>query len=79
MLFDTTVTLPIGLIERYADVLGSERLLFGTDMYLNRLWAFQRPPVLDNILVSEHLSQADKDNILWANAQRLFAGRAVAA
>jgi predicted TIM-barrel fold metal-dependent hydrolase len=79
VLFDTTVTLPIGPLERYAAAVGSERLLFGTDMYLNPMWAFQRPPVLDNILNSKQLSQTDKDNILWANAQRLFARLAVAA
>jgi predicted TIM-barrel fold metal-dependent hydrolase len=72
LLFDTTVTLPIGPIERYVDIVGSQRLLFGTDMYLNQRWAFQRPPVLEDILQSERLTQDDKDNMLWANAHRLL-------
>ncbi len=79
LLFDTTVTLPIGPIDRYVELLGSRRLLFGTDMYLNRLWAFQRPPVLDDILRSAALGDDDRANILWRNAQRVFARLAVAA
>ncbi|MBO0883881.1 MAG: amidohydrolase family protein, partial [Mycobacterium sp.] len=71
LLFDTTVTLPIGPIARYVEIIGSERLLFGTDMYLNPMWSFERPPVLVDILQSR-LSQQDRDNILWANAQRVF-------
>jgi predicted TIM-barrel fold metal-dependent hydrolase len=72
LLFDTTETLPIGPIERYVDILGSERLLFGTDMYLNTLWAHRKPPVLDDVLHAQRLSATDRDNILWANAQRVF-------
>ena len=75
LLFDTTETLPIGSIERYVEILGSERLLFGTDMYLNNLWAHRRPPVLEDILDGQRLTSRDRNNILWANAQRLF-GRA---
>ena len=79
LLFDTTVSLPIGPIDRYVAILGSERLLFGTDMYLNRLWSGQRAPVLDDILESDQLSEADRDNIVWRNAQRVFSRLAVPA
>src|SRR5207247_8829951 len=50
VLFDTTMTLPIGPIERFVDVVGSDRVVFGTDMYLDAIWAFERPPVLANVL-----------------------------
>jgi len=72
LVFDTTVTLPIGPIERYVGIVGAERLVFGTDMYANPTWASTTPPVLDNILRSEHLSDQDKRRIVWDNAARLF-------
>ena len=79
LLFDTTVTLPIGPIDRYVESLGSERLLFGTDMYLNQLWSGRRAPVLDDILESDQLSDDDRDNILWRNAHQVFSRLVVAA
>lgn len=72
LLFDTTITLPIGRIETYVEVLGAQRLLFGTDMYANPQWMFDRPPVLDQIVNSTSLSEADKRLILWENAAHLF-------
>ena len=46
--------------------MGSEKILFGTDTYS---FAFQ----FGRIALSD-LSLADKENILWKNATRLFSG-----
>jgi predicted TIM-barrel fold metal-dependent hydrolase len=74
LLFDTTVTLPLAPLERYVEILGSQRLLFGTGMHLNPRWTASRSAVLDELLESSALGESDRDNILWANAARIFGG-----
>ena len=54
------------IIEYAVNRIGSEKILFGTDMYS---FAFQ----FGRIALSE-LSMQDKENILWKNAVKLFPG-----
>lgn len=71
--FETSLAWPMGQpILEYAELFGSERLLFGTDMHFNpkRLWI--HPTGLSDILQSERLTDVDRHNILWGNAERLF-------
>jgi predicted TIM-barrel fold metal-dependent hydrolase len=71
LMLDTSHLLPTGpVIEDYAELIGSERLIFGTDVYSPRQRHF--PGVLVDIIESERLSEQDKENILWRNAERLF-------
>jgi predicted TIM-barrel fold metal-dependent hydrolase len=70
--FDTTVTVPIGPIELYVNVVGAERVVFGTDMYANPRWGHARPPVLEAIVGSDTLTDKEKELLLWGNAERLF-------
>jgi predicted TIM-barrel fold metal-dependent hydrolase len=72
LVFDTTVTLPIGPIDAYVEIVGAERVVFGTDMYANPLWTAPEPLVLRMIVDSEALSESEKQLILWDNAARLF-------
>ena len=72
VLFDTAVCFPLmRLIERFVARFGSERLLFGTDLYLDPP-AYHTPHVLNEVLGAPDLSGDDKHNILWGNAARLF-------
>ncbi|HEY2596793.1 MAG TPA: amidohydrolase family protein [Chloroflexota bacterium] len=68
LLFDTTVSVPMGPIEAYVDTLGASRILFGTDLGTQPA----RAPMLEEIVESGRLSDADKGLILWGNAARLF-------
>lgn len=72
LLFDTTVSVPIGSIETYIETVGASRILFGTDLGATPSSASARPPMLDEILGSARLSDADKRLMLWDNAARLF-------
>jgi len=60
-----------GIIERYVNSVGSERLLFGTDMP----WADVRYHVT-NVLNSD-ITSKDKKNIFGLNASRLFSIKAI--
>jgi predicted TIM-barrel fold metal-dependent hydrolase len=73
VMLDTSFVRPIGRqIEALAAALGAERLIFGTDMvpYASAIYRVQ-PGLLD-IVESERLSEDDKRNIFWGNAERLF-------
>lgn len=59
------------LIEEFVEQIGSTRILFGSDLYLNPL-TYEVPYVLLGIRESRLLLEKDKENILWNNAHRLF-------
>lgn len=72
VLLETAAAFPLGrIIEEFVASLGSERLLFGTDLYLNPPM-YHYPHVLYEILQAPTLTDEDKQNIFWNNAQRLF-------
>jgi predicted TIM-barrel fold metal-dependent hydrolase len=72
LLFDTAFAVPIGrAIEEFVDRFGSERLLFGTDMYLSPP-VYVYPHVLREILDAPTLTDAHRRDIFWNNAERLF-------
>jgi uncharacterized protein len=72
LLFDTAFAVPIGrAIEEFVNRFGSERLLFGTDMYLSPpLYVY--PHVLREVLDAPGLTDAHRRDIFWNNAERLF-------
>ena len=73
VLLETSLAFPMGQnIVAFAELLGSERLLFGTDMHFEprRIWRY--PPGLQEILESDRLADTDRENILWRNAARVF-------
>jgi predicted TIM-barrel fold metal-dependent hydrolase len=72
VLLETGVTFPLGrIIEEAVVNLGSERLLFGTDLYLAPLM-YLYPDVMHQILEAPTLTDQDKQNIFWNNASKLF-------
>ena len=72
VLLETGVTFPLGrIIEEVVADIGSERVLFGTDLYLApQMYLY--PDVLYQILEAPTLREQDKQNILWNNTKRLF-------
>jgi uncharacterized protein len=70
LMFDTSLAHGFDLIEQFARVHGSERVVFGTDLYS---WPLGRriSPLLTDIHESG-LDDAAKRNILAGNARRLF-------
>jgi predicted TIM-barrel fold metal-dependent hydrolase len=70
LVFDTSLAHGFDLIEQFARVHGSERVVFGTDLYS---WPLGRriSPLLSDIYQSG-LDDAAKGNILAGNARRLF-------
>jgi predicted TIM-barrel fold metal-dependent hydrolase len=69
---ETGITFPLGrIIEEVVANIGSERVLFGTDLYVAPLM-YLHPDVLYQILDAPTLTDQDKHNIFWNNAQRLF-------
>jgi uncharacterized protein len=70
LVFDTSLAHGFDLIEQFARVHGSERVVFGTDLYS---WPLGRriSPLLSDIHESG-LDDAAKRNILAGNARRLF-------
>lgn len=72
LLVETACVFPLGrLIEQFVAECGSERVLFGTDLYLNPPM-YNHPHVLYEILEAPTLSEQDKRNIFYENARRLF-------
>ena len=59
------------LLEEFIDHIGSERILFGSDLYLNPL-TYEVPYVLLGIRESRNIADRDKENILWNNGRRIF-------
>jgi hypothetical protein len=73
ILFETAIVYPLGrIIEEFVAQLGSERLIFGTDLYLYPQVSYHHPHVLYEILEAPALTDRDKQNIFWNNAQKLF-------
>jgi predicted TIM-barrel fold metal-dependent hydrolase len=72
LLFDTAFTVPVGRsIEEFVRRFGSERLLFGTDLYLSPpLYIY--PHILREILDAPTLTDEHRRDIFWNNAERLF-------
>jgi hypothetical protein len=71
LLFDTALNFPVASsIEEFVRRFGSERLLFGTDMYPAHMYVY--PHVLREVLDAPSLSDDDRRNIFWNNAARLF-------
>lgn len=71
ILFETAALFPLGrLIEEFVATLGSERIIYGSDLYLDPLM-YNVPHVLHEIRAAE-ISPQDRENILWNNAVRLF-------
>jgi len=71
ILFDTALAFaPHWLIERFIESLGSERLLFGSDLHSPPL-SFNICTVLEDIRRA-NISEQDKNNILGGNLKRLF-------
>ena len=58
----------VGMVEHAVDVLGAERVLFGSDAY-GRTFVSQLAKV-----VGAEIDIADKRRILWDNSARLFFG-----
>jgi predicted TIM-barrel fold metal-dependent hydrolase len=72
VLFETAALFPLArVIEQFVAQFGSERLLFGTDLYLEPLM-WHTPHVLYEILHAQTLTDQDKKNIFWNNACKLF-------
>jgi predicted TIM-barrel fold metal-dependent hydrolase len=72
VMFETAVLFPLTpILEEFVGRFGSDRLLFGTDLYLSPR-TYQYPHVLQQILSSNGLSEEDKRNIFWGNSARLF-------
>lgn len=73
VLFDTSLVWPINRwTEHFAETIGANRVLFGTDLHYHEGHAPETPAVLAEVLASERLSDAGKEAILWGNAARLF-------
>ena len=71
ILFETAALFPLGrLIEEFVGALGSERILYGSDLYVDPLM-YNVPHVLEEIRAAA-ISPRDRENILWNNACRLF-------
>lgn len=69
---DTAALFSLGrLLEEFVEQIGSERILFGSDLYLNPL-TYEVPYVLLGIRESRNILERDKENIFWNNAHRLF-------
>jgi predicted TIM-barrel fold metal-dependent hydrolase len=73
VLLETSLVFPMGQnIVAFAELLGSERLLFGTDMHFEPRRIWRTPPGLQDILESDRLTDTDRENILCRNAERVF-------
>jgi predicted TIM-barrel fold metal-dependent hydrolase len=70
ILFDTSLSYNFDFIEDFAGRFGSERVVFGTDLYSHPVGR-RISHILSQLLESE-LSDADKALILAGNARRLF-------
>ncbi|MDQ5841790.1 MAG: amidohydrolase family protein, partial [Chloroflexota bacterium] len=72
LMFETAAMFPLTpILEEFVGRFGSDRLLFGTDLYLSPR-TYQYPLILQQILSSNGLSEDDKRNIFWRNSARLF-------
>jgi predicted TIM-barrel fold metal-dependent hydrolase len=59
------------VLGRVMGEIGSERLIFGTDCYLEpRMW--NEPNGLRELQLDPRITDSDRENILWNNALRIF-------
>jgi predicted TIM-barrel fold metal-dependent hydrolase len=73
VMFDTSFTRPIGrVVESFAAEFGASRLIYGSDLVPYASAIYRILPALVDIVESDRLSQADKEQILWGTAERLF-------
>lgn len=73
VLFDTSLLWPIGQTHlEFAETYGSERVIFGTDMHFIPRHMYNYPVGLLDILVTDRLTDSDRENILWNNAVRIY-------
>jgi predicted TIM-barrel fold metal-dependent hydrolase len=72
ILLDTAGVFPLGrLVDVVVDAIGSDRLLFGSDMYARpQMWNY--PAGLLEVCTSEVLDASQRSAILYDNAARLF-------
>lgn len=72
ILFETAGAFPLGrLAESFARRVGSDRLIYGSQLYVNPQWWLE-PHVLTEIRKSPWLTESDKQQILWQNSAKLF-------
>lgn len=70
---DTTAAVSLGkIVDAFVGQVGSERLTYGSDLYLNPSPLYNAPSVLTDILESQALSDQDRRNIFWNNVSRIF-------
>jgi predicted TIM-barrel fold metal-dependent hydrolase len=70
LLWDTSLSYNFDFLEQFAQQVGAERVVFGTDLYsppLGRRISHLVPQILES-----SLSDADKALVLGVNARRLF-------
>jgi hypothetical protein len=73
VVFDTSFVRPIGrVVESFAAAFGAERLLYGSDLVPYSRAIYRIPPAIVDIVASDRLSDAQKQQILWGTAERLF-------
>ena len=73
VIFDTALALLIGRsFERFVAAFGSERLIFGTDMYFHPDPVIVYPHAIREIQDAPTFTAQDRRNIFWENAVRLF-------
>jgi uncharacterized protein len=72
LVLDTAGVFPLGrLVDIVVDAIGSDRLVFGSDMYASpKMWNY--PAGLLEVCTSEQLDAAQKADILYDNAAALF-------
>jgi predicted TIM-barrel fold metal-dependent hydrolase len=72
VVFETACVFPLGrILEEFVSRFGSERLVFGTDLYLSPPM-YNHPHVLYEVLEAPSLTEQDRHNIFWNTARRLF-------
>lgn len=70
--FDTAICFPLlRIIEEFVHSFGPERLLFGTDLYLDPP-TYHYPHVYTEVREAPDLTDDDKSKIFWGNAERIF-------
>ena len=73
VMFETTGYWQKGrALSQFVKMFGSERIVFGTDMNALPSVVYHWPQGLLDILELPDLTERDRRNILWDNAQRLF-------
>lgn len=64
---------PIGrVVESFVTAFGADRIIYGSDLVPYASAIYRVPPAIFDIVESDRLSDADKQQILWGTAERLF-------